>query len=148
MNKNNWTEKFGKIMEKMERRRNNTEKAREDLATIMETLTNLIPDKMTGYNSKKSFFVKASWWNGSNWVYFDGECYFKVINGKVCVVDEYSNPLFSSKNLEDIADYINFEQMVPALIEFIDNLLDVETWDKETEVISRIKDSLSQVNQA
>lgn len=148
MDKNSWAEKFGKIMEKMETRKRNTKKAREDLATIMKTLTDLIPDKVSGYGTKKTFLVKASWWDGSGWVHFHDEAHFEVVDGKIWAVGDYGKKVFCNEDLEDDVDYINFKQMVPALIEFIDNLLDVETWDKETEVISRIKDSLSQVNQA
>ena len=139
----NWIEKMSKIVERMEKRKKNTSKAKKDLATIMEVLSGIIPDKVTGYNSHKKFFVKASWWNGSNWDYYKSDVCFKITNGKVCITDNF-DIVFNYEDIPDVMDYIDFKDMIPALIEFIDNLLDIATWDKEVEIIEKIKNSLSQ----
>ena len=138
----NWVKTLSRVLERMEGRKKNTEKAREDLATIMESLSDIIPDKVSGYNSDKEFHVKASWWV-NNWVYFDDKCRFGVIDGEVSIIDKYGEEICDYANFHDVVDYINFGEMVPALIDFIEKLSEINVWGEEVKALESIKKALS-----
>lgn len=133
-----YAEEFRKIMEKMEKRRNNTEKAKEELKEIMRMLTEIIPDQVTGFGTNKEFHVKASCWD-NGWVNYDCNAYFTIKKGKACI-NGNNGIVF---DIDDV-NYINFRQLVTALLEFIENLTNITTWDEEVEVIEKIENSLSQ----
>ncbi len=136
MDKNNWAEKFGKIMKRMETRKRNTLQAKDDIATIMKMLTEITPDQVSGFGTNKEFNIKASWWD-NGWVYYNDYAYFAIKKGKVCIRGSYGTVF----DMDDI-NYVNFRELVPALIEFINNLLNINTWEEETATIEEIKDSL------
>ena len=135
-----YAERFRKIMEKMERRKRNTTKAKEDLSEIMKFLSEQIPDCVTGYKTEKSFFLKGSFWRNPNWVYYEDNVNFALVDGEVKITNFHELRLGES-DVEDIK-YVKFSDLVESLIEFLDKLTEVETWEKESSDIEKIKNSL------
>ena len=163
-----WSEKLAELLERIEERKKNTKKAKEELATIMEMLSNAIPDAVTGYATEKFFHAKASWLHERDkyWFYVEGMFYFLLENGYVkigtqekvydeygnvcCSVDYYPSPMsrtsmsFGPSRIDDF-DYIDFEKLVPALIEFVKNISEIATFKKKKKILTDIREAVEKV---
>ena len=156
-----WTEKLSKMLEKMETRKRNTKNAREELERIMDLLSEKIEPSVRIF-SKKDFRAKAVWYESG--LYFrtaKGWFSFMADGGLVKIVtfedvfDEDGFKIredftykgygptatFHSGNL-DCFRYIDFEALVPSLIEFIYKLSNVTTLDEEIKTFKLIKEAL------
>lgn len=122
-----------RIFEKLKERKRNTKTIKRHLQAILSTLTENMPDPVSGYTTKNIFTMKASFWNGRDWVHFCGEGRFAIIDGDATIVDSYG----SSYNIDDI-DYLNFTECMVALEEFIQKLSNITTWSSEVEKLEKI----------
>lgn len=122
-----------RILERFQERKKNTAKAREHLQKILDYLSKEIPDRVTGYFTDSRFSVKAAWWNGSKWSYFSGDCRLGVVDGTACILGDYES-VFTM----DMIDYIDFGRLIPALNEFVGNLMNIKTWEQEAAKLQKI----------
>ena len=157
----NWTETLSKMLERMETRKRNTDKAREELEKIMDLLSEKIEPSVRIF-SKKDFWAKAIWYESGlhfrtakGWFRFMSDGGLVKIATFEDVFDEDGFKIrrdfmshdygptatFHSGNLGCFR-YIDFEALVPSLIQFIDKLSNVTTLDEEVKTFKLIKEAL------
>ena len=132
-------EKIVGIIERMKKRERATQKAKEDIQAILEWVSKQVPDAVTGYETRQTFYIKYDYWNGSNWRRNDGDARFELDDGRA-VVKIYDFPV--SVDVVDFL-YINLAKAVIALEEFLENISKMKTFEAEAEKIEKIKQALN-----
>ncbi len=152
-------EKLAKFLERIEKRKRNTEKAREELREIMDMISDAIPCAVSGYRTQEKFTMRLKWYNyKNNWrEYVGGWFFFRLEGGYVkfvtyeTVYNEYGMKLsedrlvsFDSDFIDDIT-YINFKEVIPALKEFIENISEIATFEEEAKILTDIREAVEKV---
>ncbi|NOY58922.1 MAG: hypothetical protein GXO75_08300 [Calditrichaeota bacterium] len=129
-----------KIFDRFSRRNRATHRAKEDFFAILRKISEQFPDRASGYCTHETFFVKFSFWSqrAGHWVYGEGKCYLRIEDGNAVVVTD-RDPDWSRVLEENEIDYFNVKQAIKALDDFVGKLLNVETFEIESEKLAQIR---------
>ena len=144
--------KLLEFVERAKERKVNDDRAKEELASIMDMLTDVIPDEVSGYKTDKAFHAVISYEDGdidSNYFRF---CLKQGVV-VVCVphhcsdntgMEVYCLKDFDSSYIEDFT-YINFEQLVIVFEEFVEKLSSMPTFENELKTLAEINNAIKEI---
>ena len=132
------------LLEKMEQRKNNTEKAKEELFSILEKISAIIPDQINVEN-EIGIDMKWSYHNG-NWNYYNTEdqgiCNIEIRKGIASVVFYYGNYNYEPGRFDVLGssdiDYINYHDVTESLSSLLEKLEKLTTFSNSLETLQKI----------
>lgn len=122
---------IGTMVKRMETRGRVTERSKEDIKQILDFVSSIIPDSVSGYDTGNVFGIKYSEWNGSNIFNGEGRGYFGISNGDACLKCKLYTSDETEVSIGDIT-YIELKEAAQAMKEFLETISDITTWEGET----------------
>ncbi len=133
-------------LERIEKRKRATNKAKKELKEILDLLSEKISDSINGYYSPYHFKIDYHFWNGQNYTYLENdEMTIGLIKGNVDMIFvevPYEEGYFlDNKELEKL-DYINLTEAVKSLEGFVEKISKIRTYEEEAEKLTKVKNIL------
>lgn len=144
-------DKLLEFVERAKERKVNEDRAKEELVSVMNMITEIIPDDVSGYKTDKTFRAVVSW-RGED---IDSELFrFCLRKGTIVLcapyyyeengLKVYGSKGFDSSCIKDFT-YIDFNQLIPAFEEFVDKLSSMSAFKNELKTLTEINNAIKEI---
>ena len=134
--------KIKKMIEKLERRKNNTKRGIEEFFNLIGNLQNVI-DSRINENDKFNLYIKLEglWLNFNAGEYTN---YIGIIDGKFDIYYKfYYGERYIPIEIEDV-EYINYAKVINSLEKFLDEFENLADYENELDVLKKLNNVIKE----